>query len=54
NREKQNDIRGQLREYATKSKISMAGLCQTHKEYRRSGCLNPAYLRFLWIHRKIQ
>ncbi|CAM9917938.1 unnamed protein product [Ectocarpus fasciculatus] len=53
-KEKQDDIKGQLREYANKQKISMAGLWETHKEYRRSGCLNPAYLRFLWIHRKIQ
>lgn len=31
NREKQDDITDQLREYATKSNISMAGLWETHK-----------------------
>eukprot|EP00752_Nemacystus_decipiens_P013381 g11847.t1 len=54
NREKQDGIKGQLREYARENDDDFARLWDTHKAYLKSGYLDKAYLRFLWIHRKIQ
>ncbi|CAN0014690.1 unnamed protein product [Pylaiella littoralis] len=53
NEKMQGTIEQQLRAYAELRHLYYGPLREMHREYRKSGLLNLEYLRFLWMHRKI-